>query len=107
MATLNPDIAERRHGIDRRASAGETASTRMSTLDWIALALMIVGGLNWGLVGLFNFDLVAALFGGVPGTYSGLTRTVFVIVGAAALYGFALLAPLSGRTTADMRVPRG
>ena len=79
----------------------------MQALNVIVMILLIVGGLNWGLVGLFNFDLVAALFGGVPGTYSGLTRTVFVIVGAAALYGFALLAPLSGRTTADMRVPRG
>lgn len=78
----------------------------MQALNVLVMSLLIIGGLNWGLVGLFNFDLVAALFGGSVGTYSGLSRTVFVIVGAAALYGFALLAPLSGRTGSDMRLPR-
>ena len=38
---------------------------KMSVLDWIALILVIVGGLNWGLVGIFSFDLVAAIFGHV------------------------------------------
>ena len=78
----------------------------MQALNVLVMSLLIIGGLNWGLVGLFNFDLVAALFGGSVGTYSGLSRTVFVIVGAAALYGFVLLAPLSGRTAPDMRLPR-
>jgi uncharacterized membrane protein YuzA (DUF378 family) len=75
----------------------------MPAINVIAMILLIVGGLNWGLVGLFNFDLVAALFGGTVGTYSTLSRVIFTIVGIAALYGFALLAPLSGTTTADMR----
>lgn len=39
------------------------ANARYNALDWIALVLLIVGGINWGLVGLFDFDLVAALFG--------------------------------------------
>ena len=34
-----------------------------NSVDWIALILVIVGGLNWGLIGLLNFDLVAAIFG--------------------------------------------
>jgi uncharacterized membrane protein YuzA (DUF378 family) len=51
-------------------------------LDWVALILAIVGGLNWGLVGLFNFDLVAALFG--PGSLAA--RAVYVLVGLAAVY---------------------
>jgi uncharacterized membrane protein YuzA (DUF378 family) len=46
------------------------------------LALLIVGGLNWGLVGLFDFDLVAALFGET----SVLSRIVYVLVGASALW---------------------
>ena len=79
----------------------------MSALNIIAMILLIVGGLNWGLVGLFNFDLVAALFGGTVGTHSSLARVVYVLVGIAALYGFALLAPLSGSTTTDMRTRRG
>ena len=36
---------------------------KLNTLGWIALILVVIGGLNWGLVGLFSFDLVAAIFG--------------------------------------------
>jgi len=53
-----------------------------SILDWIALVLVIVGGLNWGLVGLLNFDLVNAIFGSVP----ILQKAVYVLVGLAAVY---------------------
>lgn len=53
----------------------------------VTLALLIVGGLNWGLVGLFDFDLVARLFGGVP----LLMRAVYVIVGAAAVAAIFLM----------------
>jgi hypothetical protein len=49
---------------------------------WVALLLVIVGGLNWGLVGAFNFNLVAALFGPM----STLTRAVYVLVGLSAIY---------------------
>lgn len=51
-------------------------------VDLIALILVIVGGLNWGLVGLFNFDLVAAIFG----AGSTLSKIVYILVGLAALY---------------------
>jgi uncharacterized membrane protein YuzA (DUF378 family) len=54
----------------------------MKTLDVIAAILLVVGGLNWGLVGLFGFDLVAKLFGEM----SGLSRVVYVLVGLAAIY---------------------
>jgi len=53
-----------------------------SALDWIALVLLIVGGVNWGLVGLFNLDLVDLIFGSV----SWLSTTVYVLVGISALY---------------------
>jgi uncharacterized protein len=63
--------------------AGERTSNRsMSTIDWIAMTLLIVGGLNWGLVGLFNFDLVAMLFGEM----TTVSRLVYVLVGLSALY---------------------
>ena len=53
------------------------------TLDLVALILVIVGGLNWGLVGLLNgFDLVAAIFGPM----SVVSRAIYIIVGLAALY---------------------
>ncbi|MER2226890.1 MAG: DUF378 domain-containing protein [Carnobacterium sp.] len=55
----------------------------MKALDSIALALLIVGGLNWLLVGLFEFDLVATIFGGQT---SLLSKIVYIIVGLCALY---------------------
>jgi len=51
-------------------------------VDWIALVLVIVGGLNWGLVGLFSFDLVEAILGSIP----VLQKIVYVLVGLAAVY---------------------
>lgn len=54
----------------------------MKKLDVLMMVLLVVGGLNWGLVGLFNFDLVATLFGDM----SGLSRIVYSLVGVAAIY---------------------
>jgi uncharacterized protein len=54
----------------------------MKVLNLVTLFLVIVGGLNWGLVGLFNFDLVAAIFG----AGSILTRAVYTLVAASALW---------------------
>ena len=54
----------------------------MRAINLLTLALVIVGGLNWGLVGLFSFDLVAALFGEM----STLARIVYVLVGVSALW---------------------
>ena len=59
----------------------------MTTLDRIALVLVIVGALNWGLVGAFQFDLVAAIFGGQN---APLARIVYVLVGVAGLYCITL-----------------
>ena len=55
----------------------------MRSLHWIALLLVIVGAVNWGLVGLFQFDLVASLFGGQQ---AALSRIVYSLVGLAGLY---------------------
>ena len=54
----------------------------MKTLDAIAAILVIVGGLNWGLVGIFSVDLVKAIFGDM----TVLARIVYILVGLAALY---------------------
>jgi uncharacterized membrane protein YuzA (DUF378 family) len=60
-------------------------------LDWIAIVLMIIGGLNLGSVGLFSYDFVAALFG----ANSEIARATYVLVGLAALYGIYVLAKSS------------
>ena len=54
----------------------------MRLVNLITLTLVIVGGLNWGLVGAFDFDLVAAIFGEM----SALSRLVYVLVGVSALW---------------------
>ncbi len=55
---------------------------KLSSIDWVALILSIIGGLNWGLIGLFDFDLVGTIFGSM----SAITRIIYILVGASALY---------------------
>jgi len=55
---------------------------KMGTLGWIAFVLVIIGALNWGLVGFFKFDLVASIFGDM----STVSRIVYDLVGLSALY---------------------
>ena len=58
----------------------------MRTIDVVAAVLLVVGGLNWGLVGIAHFDLVATIFGMRFGETSMLSSAVYVLVGLAALY---------------------
>lgn len=90
MATMT----ERRHLLDRRAhskttlgnasahTASGSSSRSMNAADWIAMTLLIIGGINWGLIGLFEFNLVATLFGDM----TPVSRIVYVVVGLSALY---------------------
>ena len=57
-------------------------------MDTLALILSIIGSLNWGLVGIFRFDLVAWLFGGQTATFS---RIIYTIVGLAGLWCISFL----------------
>jgi uncharacterized protein len=66
-------------------------------LDTVALVLTSVGGLNWGLVGLFRFDLVAAIFGAMAfGETNLASRVVYTLVGLSALYLLGRLRALVG-----------
>lgn len=75
----------------------------MKALDTIALILLIVGGLNWLLVGLFEFDLVATIFGGQEEL---LSKIVYVLVGLSALYCFKFLGLINAPRTADRTTNR-
>lgn len=55
---------------------------KLNVLDWVALVLVIVGAVNWGLVGAADFNLVDAIFG----AGSALASIVYVVVGLAGLY---------------------
>lgn len=101
MATVTSHTTERRHTPDRRVNSPRMArnttaastGSRMSTLDWVAMALLVVGGINWGLIGLFSFDLVAAIFG----TMSPLSRLIYTLVGLSALYSIYTSTKMAGR----------
>jgi len=54
---------------------------KRDTVSWVALILLIIGGLNWGLVGLFNFNLVSFLFGG-----SLVGKLIYILVGISAIW---------------------
>lgn len=63
-------------------------------MDRIALLLVIVGALNWLLVGLFKFDLVAAIFGGQA---SFLSRIIYVLVGLSGIWSISFFSKRRGR----------
>jgi uncharacterized protein len=75
----------------------------MKKLDLLAASLVIVGGLNWGLVALAEFDLVAWIFGEEFGATNAASRIVYGLVGVAAVYGIASL--LYSRDTGGVREP--
>jgi hypothetical protein len=80
----------------------------MKKLDILAAALVLIGGLNWGLVGLAKFDLVAWIFGMSFGETNAASRAVYGLVGLAAVYGIGSLlasrrSALGGAATAGAR----
>ena len=66
----------------------------LSGLDWVAVILVIVGALNWGLVGAFSFDLVEAILGSI----SVLQQIVYIVVGLAGIYLAVMAAQLSKKS---------
>lgn len=74
----------------------------MKTLDLTAGALLIVGGLNWGLVALAEFDLVAWIFGEDFGTTTAASRIVYGLVGLSAVYA---IAAVLGRRSRSVQQP--
>lgn len=61
---------------------------KFSTLDWITFVLIVIGGLNWGLWGAFQWNLVEAIFG-------TLTSIVYVLVGLSAIYWLLMMGKLA------------
>ena len=55
---------------------------KLNSIDWVAVILVIIGGINWGLVGLFNLNLVDKIFGSV----GWLASLIYILVGIAAVY---------------------
>jgi uncharacterized membrane protein YuzA (DUF378 family) len=72
-------------------------------LRWTCLTLVIIGALNWGLVGFFQFDLVSAIFGGMS---AWISRVIYALIGLAGLYAIIFYERLDSRddrlTTRDL-----
>ena len=64
---------------------------RSRNLDWIALTLIVIGAINLGLIGFFQFDLIAMVFGGTGGWF---TRLIYAMMGLAGLYSLSMYARL-------------
>lgn len=65
---------------------------KWNAVDWISFILVFIGGINWGLIGFFHFNLVGVLFGYT----SVLTRVIYAVVGLAALYQLITACKCSG-----------
>ena len=72
----------------------------MKSLNALALTLVIIGGLNWLLVGLFEWDLVGGLTGGMDSTFA---RIIYVLVGLAAIYSFVFYGKVTDDDLVDVR----
>ena len=68
------------------AANEEMTAKRLNVVDWISMILLIVGGLNWALVGVFAIDVVARILGAMPPA----SRGVYILVGLAAIYSIYL-----------------
>lgn len=64
---------------------------KLTAFDWVALILVVIGGLNWLLVGLFDWNLVTVIFG----VMSIITRIIYVLVGLAAIWLLAISGKLA------------
>ena len=67
---------------------------RVRPLDWTCLTLVIIGAINWGLVGFFQFDVIAAIFGGMD---AWVSRVIYAVVGLAGLYCLTLYGKIDRR----------
>lgn len=63
----------------------------MKTLDYVALTLVIIGAVNWGLIGFFDWNLVAGLFGSM----SGFSRIIYALVGLCGIYLISMYMKIS------------
>jgi len=55
---------------------------KLSAFNWITIAILFIGGINWGLIGVFGFDLVGTIFGNM----SFISRLIYILVGLSSLY---------------------
>lgn len=67
---------------EHKNERGEDIMKKMNGIDWMALVLLIIGGVNWGLLGIFGFNFIEMLFGG----FTAASRVVYALIGLSGLY---------------------
>jgi len=72
---------------------------RSRTWDYVALTLVILGAINWGLIGLFRFDLIAVIFGGMEAIVS---RIIYTVIALAGLYCLSMFGRLASHNTDEI-----
>ncbi|ONI46263.1 MAG: DUF378 domain-containing protein [Candidatus Epulonipiscioides saccharophilum] len=68
------------------------------TFDYIALAFVVIGAINWGLIGFFQFDLISLIFGGWA---SWVSRVIYAIIGICGIYALTLFGRVSNDSYSD------
>jgi len=96
---MNSTLTSSKQTYRVRANRIYTGGRQMKKVDVLAATLVLVGGLNWGLVAVAKFDLVAWICGGLEfGETNAASRVVYGLVGLAAVYGIGPLLPAGRRT---------
>jgi uncharacterized membrane protein YuzA (DUF378 family) len=83
------------------ATRRRKAVLHLNSLDWAALVLSAIGAINWGLIGLFGFNLIAAIFGGVP----ALVVLFYILIGLAGLWLIYMMVRAGQRVPAPPTAP--
>lgn len=79
----------------------------LNPLEWLAAIILVIGGINWGLVGLFEFDVIAEIFGNEFGETETVTDILYIIVGIAAIYTLLGLLRMEAMTMRAEQEHRG
>lgn len=69
---------------------------KMNTLDWVAWLLVVIGGLNWGMIGIFEYNPIADIFG----VLSGTSRVIYAAVGVATVYTLVKMSSMMPKPSA-------
>lgn len=85
---VGPEIGYNDRELEIQRSSATRLLINMKQVSWIATLLMVIGAINWGLVGLFEWNLVEAIFGS-----STVAMIVYLLVGLSGIWGISLLVP--------------
>lgn len=78
----------------------------MIVINIIVLILVIIGALNWGFVGFFNYNVISAIFGGpTMGDYTGFERFIYAIVGLCGIWALSFFGRMSSGSSDDAEMP--